>query len=207
MRLALRVSVVLCLFSLVGCDRPADAMVKSVAKGVLPRISPADLAEEVALDAQIVLRFPVEIDPTTVAATRFQVTNTRTGELASGSVQVVSNDMAVSFAGNAPWQPDTFYLIKVWGIRGPAAEFLDGDAKVPGAQPFKSSFRTTAGDRQGPRVVQITPAEFGVITAGSRIVVSFDEPIQSNTVSQENLRLFDERGTLIVAESIVVNPS
>lgn len=146
------------------------------------QVSPADEAIDVETNATVLVQFNREIDPLSITATGFTVSDSA-GPV-SGDRRSLDQGLTLEFRASRPFVYDVEHEIHLDStvvdvLRG---EPLDQDPIAPGFQPFHSRFRTLPQPR-GPRVVGSTPLPGGQHhPIWEPILIYFDRPIDPASV-------------------------
>jgi hypothetical protein len=177
-------SVCVCALVLSGCG--SNTLIKSsnstTSSGQVPTVlAVAEQVNGVAPNRKQEVQFSVAMDPSTINAQSFQVTDS-SGKLAQGTVSYDPDFETASFLPNPPLQPGTSYTATITSAVGST-----GGMHL--ASPYSFTFNTRSDSDISPLIVNsVSPAANATcISADTPITITFDEAPDANTVNSTNI--------------------
>lgn len=142
--------------------------------------SPFSGATNVPLNAPIMFQTNKPIDPASVNSTTFVINDVTATTQVAGSYSVGANDQTASFVPSAPLAAAHNYSGSSNGITDLEGNLLTG--------PFLGFTTGTAANTVGPSVVGVSPPNaLNAVPINARVLIQFDEPVDSLTLGQVTL--------------------
>lgn len=146
------------------------------------RTNPFRNATGVPVNTAITLEVDEPIDPSTVNGNSFRVMDNTTGQIVAGSLSVSGGGHLVNFVPDASLPVGRSHRLFFSN---------DGILDLAGNRLFGSEFSFTtsfADDTTGPQVVDVSPEDnLADVPTNARVVVEFDEPLQTLSIDQVKL--------------------
>ena len=171
--------------------------------GIPPTIvmaSPFQNAQNVPLNAIVMLQMSEPVDPGTVSSSTLTLRNSSTGQVAAGTYSLSADGLTISFVPSTSLAANTGYSVTFpgagfgTGISDLAGNSLQGTSTI--------SFTTgTTASTSAPQVIGVSPANgMTGVPINAQVVIQFNEPVDSAKLS--GLTLSGPSGTVTVSQSM-----
>lgn len=166
-------------------DQGTDPLNPDTTPPTVIDVDPIDSAINVVENAIVLVKFSETLRGQSVAQNSVIVTNMMDSTLVSGKVTLMPNQQDLYFKPDALLTSFTNYRITVNGLRDIAGNIMTGG--------FESVFVTgDTIDTTQPNVVDLTPKSGSIdIPVNATITVSFDEPLDPETVNENTFHVSD----------------
>jgi len=162
-------------------------------------VTPANGINNVSVGTNVLIRFSEAMDQTTINTTNITLRNTATSALVTGVVDYNPATFLATFDPAVPLAQGTNYTVTVsTGVRDVAGNAL--------ANQFTSNFTTQpAPDNTAPTILSVSPASGTNAPPNTKVYVTFNEPMDANTINGTNITLRVTSPSSAVAGTVTYN--
>ncbi|MFZ1156261.1 MAG: Ig-like domain-containing protein, partial [Candidatus Sulfotelmatobacter sp.] len=162
--------------------------------------SPFQNAQNVPINAVVILQMNQPVDPGTVNSSTLALVNGSNGQTVAGTYSVSTDGLTITFVPGAPLTVDSGYAVNFPGAGGGAGIADLAGNSMGATSPISFTTGTTAST-SAPQVVGVSPANgTTALPINAQVVIQFNEPVNATKLS--GVTLSGGSGTVNVSQSV-----